>query len=269
MRKVYIALFFEDTVYLIREPAAALFNDSMPWKFPGGTINPNETLLEGGFRIFAIKTGQTPRPPKLHPLGYRRLQDDDDEFNFNLEEWARQTNHTFTIIKQETDRTNPFKPVEKTYFYCICRTKPQFVFRNTRYNRDTENIGWYNINRLPSSSTLRENVQSVVNSVKHLRSAPLPSAPPIEPDDFYYMQASAPPMQASSLPMQASAPPLDDFDNDELPYHLRNRGGKKIKRITTAKSSKKYKHKFSRKYKKISTRKSKKISKKYTKNVSK
>jgi ADP-ribose pyrophosphatase YjhB (NUDIX family) len=249
MRKVYIALFFEDTVYLIREPNGE-------WKFPGGEINPNETLLEGGFRVFARKTGQTPSPPEVHPLGYKRLQDD-DEFNFNLEEWARQTNHTFTIVKQETTRTNPLNPVEKTYFYCICRTKPQFVFKNTRYNKDIENIGWYNINRLPSSFILGENIQSVVNSVKHLRSAPLPSAPPIEPDDFYYMQASAP-------PMQASAPPLDDFDNDELPYHLRNRGGKKIKRITNAKSSRKYKHKFSRKYKKMTKINSKRISKRNT-----
>ena len=112
MQKAYIALFFEDTVCLIKE---RLMRTGDNWKFPGGELNPNETPLEGGFRNFAIKTGKMPSSPEM-AMGYRKIKQRwGDEDDINLEDWARRTNHRFEIA--QTTHSNPLKPVEKTYFY--------------------------------------------------------------------------------------------------------------------------------------------------------
>lgn len=251
-RKAYIALFFQNTVCLIR--VQDKLNNSTIWKFPGGEINSNETLLEGAFRNFALKTGNIPSKQQLRGASYAKLQPqlnhDDDKFNFNLEEWARQTNHSFEIAL--TKRTSTFfNSVEITYFYCICKTKPPIVFTRTTNNQNVFFMEWCNIDELSRYGLLEENIASVVNVVKDakhqifLKSRPRESAPDLsEFDDDPIPQ----------IQIQASAPPMDDdyFQG----------GRKKNKR-----SFKKYKRSngYKKKNKNMSKKKIKKKSKKYIK----
>ena len=97
MPNACIALFFENTVYLIQE------NDRS-WNFPGGKLKLGEDALEGAFREFQEEIGNK---------------------GFNLKNWARDTGNIFTPYY--VYHSNGLGRPHTIIFYCICKSKPVFI----------------------------------------------------------------------------------------------------------------------------------------------
>lgn len=252
MPNACIALFFENTVYLVQEKSGH-------WNFPGGILKERDAL-KGAFREFQEETGN------------------EKGFNlFNLEKWARDTGNIFT--PHYVYHSNGVGPPHTTIFYCICKSKPVFTFRK---NDETIDGKWFSMYNLPQplrhrsiselTSIVLEKLQSPVRSIHHMgkgvdvpgfigftgASALSASAPPLYDDDIN--EASV------ALPASASAPPFDDDDISEairlslqdmppptysdisgygvLPYQRvtkKNQGGKRRKKNKMRKSIKSFK----------------------------
>jgi 8-oxo-dGTP pyrophosphatase MutT (NUDIX family) len=175
MPNACIALFFQDTVYLVKE------KDGF-WNFPGGKIEPGETLLQGAFREFQEETGN------------------EKGFNlFNLERWASRSGNTFTPYN--VYHSNGVGPPHTTIFYCICKSKPEFTF--TR-NNETDDGNWFSVYNLPQPLRHR--------SISELTSIVISN--PVHMDRGVDVSGFIGFTDASALSASASAPPVSDDDED-------------------------------------------------------
>jgi len=165
MPNACIALFFQDTVYLVQE------KDGF-WNFPGGKIEPGETLLQGAFREFQEEIG------------------DEKSSNFNLERWASRNGNTFTPYP--VYHRNGLGPPHTTIFYCICNSKPKFTFKR---NNETVAGNWFSVFDLPLPQRHRSisELTSIVISNPVHRDVDVPGI--IGFTGASALSASAPPIQ--------------------------------------------------------------------------
>jgi hypothetical protein len=183
MPNACIALYFQNTVYLVQEKSGV-------WNFPGGILKKGEDTLRGAFREFQEEIG------------------DEESSNFNLERWANRSGNTFTPYP--VYHTNGVGPPHTTIFYCICNSKPEFIFKR---NNETISGKWF--------SVLPENLRH--RSISELTSIVIPN---LDVPGFIgftgasTLSASAPPVDDEAHVLSASAPPLSDDDDVEEAIRL-------------------------------------------------
>jgi len=156
-----IALFFENTVYLVNERQGG--GGAGAWNFPGGRLFKDEDAKNGAFRKF-----------------------NETVDNFNLERWAQETRNEF--IEYNVYHGNDVSRYPHTIiFYCICNIKPLFNFK---INKETIEGKWFDIpNYLPIIHLQDESVRRLIDELAAIGATA--TAPPIHDEGDV---ASAPPM---------------------------------------------------------------------------
>jgi 8-oxo-dGTP pyrophosphatase MutT (NUDIX family) len=124
------ALFFNDTIYLVKE-------NNGKWNLPGGGINDGENHYQASIREFKEETG-----------------------GFCLDTFINQLhgNHRNHIIKELSYGRGHNKHT-KFFLYYLKKAKPNIIFKK---NNETIDGNWFNIDNLPNNIRFPKSMDDVI-----------------------------------------------------------------------------------------------------------